>query len=322
MCYKDELKEKNEEKVNEILVRSGLIESDPVVEYLEYFINSSNSKINYLNTIKNFLNFMLENGKIKNMALSSEDFKSITTANAIAYLNEYKKTHKNSSVKTSIHMLSSFWEYLKNAYDLKNIIKLIPKGKFKATSDKESKTPTDEDVKEMLAHIKKYSNRATKQRNIAIAKTLAYTGLRVNELVGLDIDDLHLDCERPYLSTLRKGKYDREEYENVYIVGSAKKVLEDYLEYRMKETSESKALFLNEKGERLQISGVQRMIKAHSKGKITVHMLRHYCASTLYAKTNDMSIVKDMLGHSINSNVTLNTYIYTTKEKMNILQAL
>lgn len=289
-------------------------------------LESGNSKINYYKQIKSYITYMIETNTIQCTSMkeiTKEDISSITSSDAIRYFDQLSKTHKNSTVSTSIKMISSFYTYLENVYKLDNIINQIPKGRFKYKTNKATKHPEDKLIEELLENVKYHSkNEFSRIRNTALVELLAGSGLRVNELANLNIENLYLDVAHPYVETIRKAYYDEESTDKVYLTGSCVKYLKEWLKFRNAKNYDSNALFVNNTGKRLAIAGIRKIISYHSSQKLTPHMFRHYYVTKLYELTNDVVFVQDNVGHARGSSVTADTYIYTVEDRLDALKKL
>jgi site-specific recombinase XerD len=141
-------------------------------------------------------------------------------------------------------------------------------------------------------------------RDTAILQLLYNTGARVQELVDLDIADIHF--EGPFSVTLTgKGSKTRV----VPLWDETVKVINHYLSVRKCEGIESDHLFLNKNKKPITRFGIGRMINKYANKaasdckslkdrKITPHVFRHTTALHLIEADNDISVVKDWLGHA------------------------
>ncbi|MFH1979104.1 MAG: site-specific tyrosine recombinase/integron integrase [Patescibacteria group bacterium] len=141
-------------------------------------------------------------------------------------------------------------------------------------------------------------------RDKAILELLFSTGLRVSELCSLNIDSVDLTKEEFSI----RGKGDK--LRVVFLSGSAKSSLKNYLDSRMDVDGE--AMFVNLRGGRLTPRSVERMvqhqaIKAGISKKVTPHIIRHSFATDLLESGADLRSVQALLGHS---NITT-TQVYT-----------
>jgi integrase/recombinase XerC len=141
-------------------------------------------------------------------------------------------------------------------------------------------------------------------RSVLMIELLYSCGLRVSELVGINIKDL--DVNEGFVRVMGKGGKARFSP----IGGSAINVLEVYLTKRPE--SESDALFLNQKDLRISPRSVQNIVKKRALDvgvsiNVHPHMLRHAAATHFLQSSHDLRTVQEFLGHkSIKS-----TQIYT-----------
>ena len=146
-----------------------------------------------------------------------------------------------------------------------------------------------------------------RNRNIAIFRVLRGTGIRESELAGLDLSNLHLDEEMPYITILGKGVYREMQNRRVYLSGSALKALREWLEYRntLDNIVDTEAVFINKNGTRTTERNIKQIFENYGNG-ITPHMMRHYYASIMNRNGN-LAFVQQQLGHS-SVNTTVNNY--------------
>jgi len=146
-------------------------------------------------------------------------------------------------------------------------------------------------------------------RNRAILEVLYSTGMRVAELVALDVTDIDLLSE---MARARgKGKRDR-----LVPLGSyACAALSEYLPLRAQRASaEEPALFLNNKGRRLSTRTVRRVVRRCARrlglpDSVTPHTLRHSFATHLLGRGADLRSVQELLGHKNLSTTQLYTHL-------------
>jgi integrase/recombinase XerC len=158
------------------------------------------------------------------------------------------------------------------------------------------------------AHHGKY-----KKRDLAIVTVLLSTGIRVSECVGLDID--HINLEEMKMTVVRKGGFNDEVYYNEETYDA----LVDYLEERKKMNpvkGSEKALFLSNRMSRITVRSVEMLVAKYAKssvpGKhIKVHSLRSSCATAMIESGEQLTTVKDILGHASVSTTQL--YIQDSK---------
>jgi len=154
-------------------------------------------------------------------------------------------------------------------------------------------------------------------RDRALLETLYATGVRVSELVGLDMPDLDLPAR--FIRLMGKGKKERLAPLGVPAVEALDRYLREARPDLARRGKPSQALFLNFFGGRLSVRGVQKIIAKRIRltgfGRhVSPHMLRHSFATHLLDRGADIRAVQELLGH-----VTLSsTQIYThmTRERL------
>jgi integrase/recombinase XerD len=177
----------------------------------------------------------------------------------------------------------------------------VPQGIPKALSEAE--------VEALLGAVPGDGPRPTRDR--AILETLYAGGLRISELVGLDLGDI--DLHDGFVRVLGKGNKER-----VVPVGrGARDALGDYLVHGRPELlpagrSRDPALFLNARGGRLTRQGAWLIVRgagdrAGLRGRLFPHVLRHSCATHMLDRGADIRVVQELLGHASLST----TQVYT-----------
>ena len=149
-------------------------------------------------------------------------------------------------------------------------------------------------------HQRKYDDN-TRSRDLAILTLFLGTGIRVSELVGINIDDI--DFELNGFLVTRKGGNQA----ILYFPDEVAEVLRDYLKIRLQITASEgheDALFLSLQKKRISVRTVQVMVKKYAtlaaplKKHLSPHKLRSTFGTNLYHETGDIYLVADVLGHS------------------------
>jgi len=170
-------------------------------------------------------------------------------------------------------------------------------------------------VHRLLAEPAKLSTPEAK-RDKAMLELLYATGMRVSELVSLNLADL--DAEGGYVRCFGKGHKERLIPVHERAVGAVKDYL-DGVRPRLARNREEKALFLNRRGERLTRQGLWQILKGYAKSaelgaEITPHTLRHSFATHMLSGGADLRSVQELLGHANIS--TTQVYTHLTTEDM------
>lgn len=215
-------------------------------------------------------------------------FTHMTTDHLRTYLTDYQKINNCSkvSIDNIRRNLSSFFSWLEEEnYILKSPMKRIHKIK------------TDKVIKETLSDesLEQLRDHCDNLRDLAIIDLLASTGMRVGELVNINIDDV--DFENRECVVFGKGNKERP----VYFDARTKIHLRNYLNSR---TDKNPALFvsLDKPYNRLQISGVEIRLRNLGRrlgiNKVHPHKFRRTVATRAIDKGMPIEQVQNLLGHS------------------------
>ena len=214
--------------------------------------------------------------------------RKITTEEIRRYLVEYQKINNCSKVTVDNvrRNISSFFSWLEEEdYILKSPMRRIHKIK------------TKQQVKEVISDeaIEQLRDNCKCQRDLAIIDLLYSTGIRVGELVNLNISDIDFDARECVVF----GKGDKER--KVYFDAKAKIHLQDYLKSR-RDSNPALFVTLDAPYERLKISGVEirmrRLGKKLNLDKIHPHKFRRTMATRAIDKGMPIEQVQKLLGHS------------------------
>ncbi len=148
-------------------------------------------------------------------------------------------------------------------------------------------------------------------RDRAMLEILYATGMRVSELLNLDLGDLNL--EAGFVRCLGKGGKER----IVPLTPLAVRYTREYLARvrpKLKKGGSARAVFLNQRGRRLTRQGFWKILKTYAraagiKKKITPHVLRHSFATHLLENGADLRVVQELLGHADVSTTQIYTHL-------------
>lgn len=257
---------------------------------------ADNSINSYILDVYKYLEYLEKNGIY--------DPIKITKENVIDYL-DYLDKNKYSiySIVRKISSLRIFHHYLSITYKINDVTLKIDNPRFY------KKIPNVLSIEEVFQLLNFNLKDAFDYRNKAMLELMYATGLRVSELVDLEINNLNL--EEGYVRCFGKGNKER----IVPIGDVAIKYLKIYINnYRdiLKKKYLCDKLFLNNHGKAMTRQGFFKIIKKISTEvgidkNITPHMLRHSFATHLLQNGADLRSIQIMLGHSNLST----TQIYT-----------
>lgn len=302
MCYKQELYKGIMENLKAKIDDMPLFIQDYFLE------NKKSAKTNncYWGYIRDLLCWLIKNGYIEKESINDitpEDLDTIKPMDIRKYLSDLengvgcKKNCKNS-LATKQNVFRGFWTYLEdNDYVRKNIMRRVKDYHPKETDRENISVPTDKEFEEFLNEIEKESDDFLRLRNKAIVYLLSSSGIRISELMGLDLSDVYMDGSR-CVDVMRKGNYEIQEKAAMSInaYNHLMKYVEKRNEFLEVNKIQSPALFISKKGGRLGKTAIDHFFEKCSHNKIHCHMLRHYCG-TYIADNNPVEVVADLLGH-------------------------
>ena len=269
--------------------------------------SSKNTTEAYKNDLNGFANFVKKNQVIDN--LDTIEISQITKKSIedyVKWLNS--REYSRATVARKIAALKSFVNFLVETGDLtKSPILDIESPK---TIKSLPKPLLAKEVDAILTAAK--DNSSTEgYRDSAMLSLMYWTGLRVSELIALNIDNLYLSENEPYLRCY--GKVDRER--TIPIPDQALENLKYYLReirHNFVRNNSELGVFVNMRGERLTRQGYWLILKAYVKkagiaSNVTPHTLRHSYATHLLRGGASIRAVQELLGHA---NVST-TQIYT-----------
>lgn len=156
-------------------------------------------------------------------------------------------------------------------------------------------------------------------RDHALLEILYGTGMRVSELIDLDLDDIHLSMG--FVRVFGKGGKERiVPLGNKAIAACTQYVNEARTRFISKQSGPIDALFVNMRGGRLTRQGCWKLLKGHAlkaniQKKLTPHILRHSFATHLIENGADLRAVQEMLGHADISTTQIYTHVSRSRLK-------
>ena len=307
-----------------------MIQREANPPYLNAFFDYSETILNKsANTIKEYnydLNTFLKFVKIHYKLTNETDFKKITTNDVTldtlkkiklddlhAYLSYITKVHKNKSASRArkVASLKTFFNYLTVKA---NLLEINPAENLESPKI-EKRMPkylTLEDSEKLLSVTIDDNNR-NNIRDYAIITLFLNCGLRLSELIGINITDI--DTSNNKLNVIGKGNKER----TIYLNKACIKAINEYLKIRPIEGvkyNSKDALFLSERKERISQRTVQTIVKNELRKagldvrKYSVHKLRHTAATLMYQYGNvDIRALQELLGHESISTTEIYTHV-------------
>ena len=156
------------------------------------------------------------------------------------------------------------------------------------------------------------------QRDFIAVNIILYTGIRLSELIGIDVEDVDLNVSKLRLKRTKGGQPAVK-----HINAKLKNVLEPFIQQRLVIENDCPALLLSQWKRRLSDRQFALRLdmwakKADIIKKVTPHVLRHTFATNLYARTKNLLAVQKALGHEY----ITTTQIYTHLQDEELQQAL
>jgi integrase/recombinase XerC len=244
--------------------------------------------------------------------LLTEQLRGVSTLDLRAYLAELRRrNYSRATVARKIATLRSFYKYLARQGEVElNPVKVI------RTPRQEKRLPkflTPDDIERLLAAPK--GDDPLTLRDRAMLEVLYSTGIRVSELVGMNLEDV--DTMGESVRVRGKGKRER-----LAPLGSfALKALDQYLAARKAgSVHDAAAVFVNRHGQRLSTRSVRRKLSkylaiAGLNPSVSPHTLRHSFATHMLERGADLRAVQELLGHRSLSTTQIYTHVAAARLK-------
>ncbi|MFY9174438.1 MAG: site-specific tyrosine recombinase XerD [Peptococcia bacterium] len=272
--------------------------------FLEYLLVEKGLSANTLEAYRrdiSRLNKYLEEKKIGKL-------EEVTKDTLASYLYSLKKAGQSpATIAREIASLRSYFRFL----CLDGVIEKDPSLNLETPKlpQKLPKVLTEEDTATLLEKPEKMG--PLEIRNLAVLEVLYATGMRVTELVNLNLGQVDLDLA--FVRCLGKGSKERIIPLGAIAVEVLKVYLKESRPFLLKDVSE-RALFLNNRGGRLSRQSYWKIIKEQARNTgvnsaITPHTLRHSFATHLLANGADLRSVQELLGHSDISTTQIYTHL-------------
>lgn len=260
---------------------------------------SANTISSYMRDLTQFRDWLSASGKT--------DVRKIKSANLLEYMSYQDQLGKSpATISRSMASAKSFYTFLQyKGYIKSNPVAAV---KSKKVQRKYPDILTSKEVELFLEQPKCVDEKGF--RDHAMLELIYATGIRVSELINLNVTDLNLPAG---LITCRGKAKERV----IPLYPGAVKALQDYLLHirdRIILDEDEKALFVNMNGERMTRQGFWKIVKyyqekADIKKDITPHILRHSFAAHLLENGADLRSIQEMLGHADISSTQIYTHL-------------
>jgi integrase/recombinase XerC len=284
---------------------------DKFTEYLEAERNASAYTVrNYTRDLWSFADFSREHGTRSPKMVDKQ-----LVRRYLAYLSEQRVAR--SSVNRRMSAIRSFFRYLlREEIVRKNPAAVISSPKM------ERRLPAFLTVEEARRLVEAPDLSTPQgQRDRALLELLYASGLRVSELVDLDVAQINLETNE--IRVWGKGSKER-----VVLIGEpASRALRAYLREGRSELlgeGKSRALFISRPARRLLARRVQKLLDKYASvtgKKVHPHMLRHTFATHLLDGGADLKVVQELLGHADLSSTQIYTHVTRSRARKIYLSA-
>lgn len=296
--------------------------------------NSEKTVCEYLLDLRTFFRFMkfrdrgeypetseMEKTSISDLTIQAAN--RITSENILDFLMHAGQERKNNT-STRMRKLSALRSFYNYAYGKKHLVDSNPTTDIDSPKQRSSlpKHLTVQEAVNLLEAVKNDTESKTVIRDYAIICLFLNTGMRLSELVGLDLKSF--DSDLITVKVIGKGNKER----IIYLNDAARDAIKDYIKVRLDPKfirTSDKAFFLSGRQARISNKTVQWIIYKYldkaglGERGLSAHKLRHTAATLMYQTGKvDIRVLKEILGHK-----QLNTtQIYTHVVDRNIEEAM
>ena len=285
----------------------------PIKQFIAYLDHERNFSIHtvrcYTTDLAHFAAFLVgpETAQAEgNGNALSDRLRRVTLLELRRYLSDLRRAdYSRATIARKIATLRSFYKFLARQGEVKNNpVKLL------RTPRQEKRLPkflSPTDVERLLSTPK--GGDLLSLRDAAMLEALYSTGMRVSELVGLDLEDI--DPIGEVVRVRGKGRRERLAPMGSYALNA----LHRYLEARAKaDVQDAKAVFINRHGRRLNARSVRRKLAkylalAGLDPTVSPHTLRHSFATHMLERGADLRAVQELLGHRSLSTTQIYTHV-------------
>ncbi len=309
------------DKTNTIRLR-GVLQELP--EFCtEFFVGIGSrtsvlTRLNYAYDLRTFFNYLYnETRKFRGLncdtftleilsTVTSRDIENYVDYLSLYVVNDKERTNTENGKYRKLAAVRSMFKFLYNhdilSQDVASKVampKLHDKEIVRLEVNEVVALLEEAESGDLLTDRQRKFHKITSIRDVAILTLFLGTGIRISELVGLNVNDV--DFENNAFTVTRKGG----NRVVLYFSDEVCKALFEYLEMRSADKEipkEEEAFFISIQKKRLSVRAVEDLVKKYSRlisplKKITPHKLRSTYGTTLYRETQDIYVVAEVLGH-------------------------
>lgn len=293
------------------------------------------TRIAYAGDLKNFFVFLIKEAgceaeNIKSLSLADIDRVSVTDIEIyLSYVSMYtdgedrEKINQERAKARKLSSLRALFKYFykkekltHNAPSLVDLPTIRDKAIIRLEPNEVANLLDVVQNGEGLTDKQKAYHKKTQSRDLAILTLFLGTGIRISELVGIDLDDINFSSNE--FSIIRKGGK-----QDILVFGDeAREALLQYMLEREKiqtAPGHEDALFLSLQRTRITVRAVENLVEKYAKiavplKKISPHKLRSTYGTNLYRETGDIYLVADVLGHK-DVNTTRKHYAAVSEDR-------
>jgi site-specific recombinase XerD len=239
------------------------------------------------------------------LAFDANDLKRVNLQDLFSYIGYLERECGNNS-RTRSRKVASIRSFFKYYHQIVNVLSENPAERLESpkNSIRHPQHLTLDESLTLLDHVKGENAK----RDYAIIMLFLNCGMRVSELVSIDMDRIKEDT----LTVIGKGNKERTIYLNEACIAA----IASYLAVRPPSFKDKNALFLSKRKERISVRAVQHLIKRHllaaglDPKKYSPHKLRHTAATLMYQHGNvDIRALQQILGHESVATTQIYTHI-------------
>jgi len=281
------------------------------IAFLEAEKNASAYTVrNYTNDLQEFFQYATDQGLDTLRKVDKQTLRSF-----LAYL--LQRGFAKTSIARKLSAIRSFYRFLMR----ENLISVSPAATT-VSPKLDKRLPTFLTINEAKRLVESPDlSKPQGQRDRALMELLYASGLRVSELVNMNIDQINLSTNE--IRVWGKGSKER-----IVLIGKpAAQSLETYINKGRKELLAGKknsALFLNRYGERILVRRVQKIISKYARTiskSVHPHTLRHTFATHLLDGGADLKVVQELLGHADLASTQIYTHVTQKRARKIYLSA-